>query len=142
MQTSKGSRVIDNWYIPKLELLQSVTSKIHENGAAVQWSADATEQCHVTEIKELAHSSNNQEYESQICHFLDCADKCQWFDIATAICEAHINFCSLTDDPGLESDGDDDRLCENPGEDPLSTISTTEALLTCIWPAAPVAGTI
>ena len=74
VQTSKGSRVIDNWYIP--ELLQSVTSNIHENGAAIQWSANVTEQCHVTEIKELVHPSNNQEYESQICHFLDCTDKC------------------------------------------------------------------
>ncbi|KAF8240478.1 hypothetical protein L208DRAFT_1233242 [Tricholoma matsutake] len=75
-RTSKGNAVINSWYIPKLKLLQSVTSNIRENGAAIQWSADATEQCHVTEIKEPSHSSNNQEYESQICCFLDRMDKC------------------------------------------------------------------
>ena len=41
--TGKCSRVIDNWRIPKLELLQSVTSNIHDNGAPIQWSADTTE---------------------------------------------------------------------------------------------------
>ena len=76
VQTGKCSRVIDNWHIPKLKLLQSVTSNIHNNGAPIQWSADTTEQCHVTEIKEPLCSSNNQEYESQICHFLDHTEKC------------------------------------------------------------------
>ena len=42
-QVGKGNKVIDNWYIPKLKLLQSVTSNIHKNGAAIQWSADVTE---------------------------------------------------------------------------------------------------
>ena len=103
-QTGEGNAIINNWYIPKLKLMQSVTSNIHKNGAAIQWSADATEQCHVTEIKEPLHAGNNQEYESQICHFLDCADKCQWFDIATTIHEASIDFCFLTDDLCLEKD--------------------------------------
>jgi hypothetical protein len=31
-QTGKRSKVIDNRYIPKLKLLQSVTSNIHESG--------------------------------------------------------------------------------------------------------------
>ncbi|KAF8228858.1 hypothetical protein L208DRAFT_1289319, partial [Tricholoma matsutake] len=123
-------------YIPKLELLQSVTSNIRKNGASIQWSADATEQCHVTEIKEPSHSSNNQEYESQICCFLDCSDKCRRFNIATTICEAHIDFHFLTD-PCPENDGDDDSV----SEDPLTVISMTAALLTHIQPTAPVTGT-
>ncbi|KIL54380.1 hypothetical protein M378DRAFT_182564, partial [Amanita muscaria Koide BX008] len=138
-RTGKGNRVIDNWYIPKLELLQSVTSNIRENGAAIQWSADATERCHVTEIKEPSRSSNNQEYESQICRFLDRADKCRRFDIATAIREARINFRFLTDDSGLVKNGDNDSSCENPEDD---IVSTTAALLTHIQPAAPVTGTV
>ena len=142
-RTGKGNKVIDNWYIPKLELLQSVTSNIRENGAAIQWSADVTEQCHVTEIKGPSHSTNNQEYESQICRYLDRADKCRRFDIATAIREAHIDFCHLTDLPGLENfNDDDDGLSENPEEDPLFSVGTTAALLTHIQPVAPVAGTI
>jgi hypothetical protein len=69
-RTSKGGRVIDNWYIPKIKLLQSVTSNIRENGAAIQWSGDATERCHVAEIKEPARSSNNVEVQCQWAHGL------------------------------------------------------------------------
>lgn len=141
-RTGKGNAVIDNWYIPKLELMQSVTSNIRKNGAAIQWSADATERCHVTEIKEPSRSTNNQEYESQICRFLDRADKCRRFDIATAIHESRIDFC-LTDDVCPENDVDDIGISENPGEpeDPLSIVSTTVALLTHIHPTSPVTGT-
>ena len=65
-------------------------------------------------------------------------DKFRQFDIATAICEAHIYFHSLTDSPGPENDGNDNGLSKNPEEsdDPVSTISTTEACLThipCYW---------
>ena len=51
-RTGKRGKVIDNWYIPKLELLQSVTSSIRESGAAIQWTAYTTERYHITEIKE------------------------------------------------------------------------------------------
>ena len=88
-QVGKGNRVIDNWYIPKLKLLQSVTSNIRENGAAIQWSADVTERCHVTEVKDPSYG-NNQNYKSQICRSLDCMDKCRQFDMATAIRKAHV----------------------------------------------------
>ena len=137
----KRSKVIDDWHIPKLELLQSVTANIRENGAAIQWSADVTERCHVTEVKDPSHG-NNQEYESQICRSLDRADKCRRFNIATAIREARIDFRFLTDDPDLGNNDNDDGLFENPEEDPLSTISTTATLLTQIQPAALVTGTI
>ena len=146
-RTGKGNAVIDNWYIPKLELMQSVTSNIRENGAAIQWSADATERCHVTEIKEPSRSSNNQEYESQICRFLDRADKCRRFDIATAIREAGIDFSFPTHDPRSENnnngDSDEDGIPENPEEpeDPLPIVSTTAELLTHILPTSPAAGT-
>jgi hypothetical protein len=75
-RTGKGGNVIENWFIPKLELRQSVSSSIRANGVAMQWTADITEQCHVTEIKVPSHASNNQEYKSQICHYLDHDDKC------------------------------------------------------------------
>jgi hypothetical protein len=53
-------KVIDNWYIPKLEFLQSVVPSIRASGAAFQWSADITEHAHITEIKNPAHAMNNQ----------------------------------------------------------------------------------
>jgi hypothetical protein len=96
----------------------------------------------VTEVKDPSHG-NNQGYESQICCSLDHADKCQRFDIATTIREARIDFRSLIDNPDPGNNDDDDGLSQNPEEeDPPSIFSTTADLLTQIWPAAPVAGTI
>jgi hypothetical protein len=63
IQVGKRSKVINNWHIPKLEFLQSVVSNIHDNGVAIQWSADVTECAHVTKIKNLMSSTNNQNYE-------------------------------------------------------------------------------
>ncbi|KAN0075262.1 hypothetical protein V8E55_011285 [Tylopilus felleus] len=44
--------------IPKLELLQHVIPSICDS--VMQWSADATEHAHVTEVKNPAHAGNNQ----------------------------------------------------------------------------------
>lgn len=88
----KGDRVIDNWYIPKLELMQSVVPNIRQNSVAIQWSADITERSHIAEIKIPAHSGNNQQYESQITHHLDRTEKCRRFDLATSVREAAIKF--------------------------------------------------
>ncbi|KAF8232144.1 hypothetical protein L208DRAFT_1465802 [Tricholoma matsutake] len=43
VRSRKARNMINDWYIPKLELLQSVTSSICDNGAAIQWTADSTE---------------------------------------------------------------------------------------------------
>ena len=74
--TSKGNQVINNWHIPKLELMQSVTLSICESGLPIQWSTDHTEHCNITKIKAPSRSGNNQEYEAQICRYLDHAEKC------------------------------------------------------------------
>lgn len=66
-RVGKGNRPINNWYIPKVEMLHGVVPSIKESGAVHQWSADITEHCHVTEIKHPARSGNNQHYEAQIC---------------------------------------------------------------------------
>ena len=79
-------------------------------------------------------NSNNQDYESQIRRSLDRMDKCRRFNIAIAIREAHVDFCSLVDDPDPENNDNDDGLSENPEEDPLS--------ITRISPATPITGTI
>ncbi|KAG1849723.1 hypothetical protein F4604DRAFT_1883751 [Suillus subluteus] len=59
-------RPIENWHIPKLKLLQSITSSTRKVGALIQWSADATEHEHILEIKEPAQQTNNNNYDLQI----------------------------------------------------------------------------
>ena len=95
----------------------------------------------MTEVKDPSYG-NNQDYESQICRYLDRTDKCRRFDIATAIREARVDFRSLMDNLGPENNDDDDGLSENPEEeDPPTIISTTTNTLTQIWPAAPATET-
>jgi len=79
--------------------MQSVVPNIHDNGVAMQWSADPTECTHITEIKHPLKSTNNQDYESQICHYLDHAEKCQQFDLAMAVHEALIDFWLIDGGP-------------------------------------------
>ncbi|KAG1887977.1 uncharacterized protein F5891DRAFT_987934 [Suillus fuscotomentosus] len=76
---------IENWHIPKLELLQSITSSTHKVGALIQWSADATEHAHISEIKEPARQTNNNDYDPQICRHLDQEEKLRHFAIATLL---------------------------------------------------------
>ncbi|KAF8814617.1 hypothetical protein BYT27DRAFT_7326430 [Phlegmacium glaucopus] len=144
----KGRVVIDNWYIPKLEFMQSVTSSVCDNGAPIQWSADHTERCNITEIKVPSRAGNNQGYEPQICRYLDRDEKCRQFDLATAICEAKIDFHSLF----CSSDADDDNgnveysgLFEDPEEpnnESLSTINSTSDLFTHIQPVTRLSGAV
>ncbi|KAG1814627.1 uncharacterized protein BJ212DRAFT_1273959, partial [Suillus subaureus] len=72
----KGGKVIDNWQITKLKLMQSVVPSICNSGIIAQWFADVTEHAHITEVKDPARASNNNDYDPQICHYLDCANKC------------------------------------------------------------------
>ncbi|KAG0697850.1 hypothetical protein DFH29DRAFT_1003402 [Suillus ampliporus] len=61
---------INNWFIPKLELLQNITSSTRKVGALIQWFADATEHIHVSKIKDPARRTNNNDYNPQICRHL------------------------------------------------------------------------
>jgi hypothetical protein len=131
-QTRKGGKVIDNWYIPKLEFLQSVVPNICDNGVAMQWSADPTECAHITEIKNPSKSTNNQEYESQICCHLDHAEKCQRFDLATAVCEASVDFRLMNDVQDLDDDENNLDNPYDPEEPALDTVTTTTALLSTV----------
>ena len=86
-----GNRPINNWYIPKLKLMQSVVPNIRANSVAFQYSADATEHAHNTKIKNPACSGNNQNYETQICCDLDHTDKLHQFDLANSIHESYMD---------------------------------------------------
>ena len=63
----KGNWLIDNWYIPKLELMQNIAPSVRHSGVAIQWTVDITEHAHITEIKDPAWQSNNNNYDPQIC---------------------------------------------------------------------------
>lgn len=89
-RVGKGNRPIENWYIPKLELLQSIVTSIRESGAVYQWSADITEHAHITEIKHPAKFGNNQKYEAQICRSLDRTDKICRFELAISLRDSSI----------------------------------------------------
>ncbi|KAI0039113.1 hypothetical protein FA95DRAFT_1504627 [Auriscalpium vulgare] len=81
----KANKIIDNWHIPKLELMQSVVPSIQEMGAPIQWTADVTERSHITLVKNPFRSSNRRDFDSQICRYLDREEKCRSFDMALAL---------------------------------------------------------
>ena len=124
----KGKSTIENWFIPKLEFLQSVVPSIRLNGAAIQWSADATEHAHIEVVKDPARGGNNRDYKSQICRSLDRSDKIRNFDLATAVKEANIDFWAFFNSP---DDNNDYFEVDSDLTDDLArrTISSTEVLL-------------
>ena len=76
---------LDHWQIPKLELMQSIVPSIEQVGSLLQWLADTTEHAHIEVIKDPASRTNNQNYNSQICRYLDCTEKCWQFNTAVAL---------------------------------------------------------
>lgn len=117
--------VIENWHIPKLELMQSVVPNIMANGVPMQWTADPTEHAHITEVKVPARAGNNQHQESQITRHLDRMDKCRRFDLATSVRDAGISFGITLDstlDTGDQQDTTEDLLREI---DPVFDLSPT-----------------
>jgi hypothetical protein len=113
-----------HWEIPKLELLSSVVPNIKSNGVASQWSADFTEHAHIPLVKDPASAGNNQQYEAQICRYLDRLEKIRNFDLAAAIRGSGIQFGAADDtnsQNGHESDTDSD--------DEHLRVSTTAELL-------------
>ena len=100
-----------NWFIPKLELLQSIATSIQWVGAPIQYTADVTEKGHSTLIKQPARSRTNlRDYDPQICRYLDRDEKCRLFDLTTStriaavdlIKEALISGEDLSDDDEAE----------------------------------------
>ncbi|KAI6022462.1 hypothetical protein BKA83DRAFT_4464045 [Pisolithus microcarpus] len=67
----KTKHVLKHWHIPKLELMQSVVPS---------WSADTMEHAHIEVIKDPASTTNNHNYDSQICR---CLDRYEKYDIWT-----------------------------------------------------------
>ncbi|KAI6121304.1 hypothetical protein F5141DRAFT_999730 [Pisolithus sp. B1] len=72
----KMKHVLKHWHIPKLKLMQSVAPSVKWVGSILQWSADMTEHAHIEVIKDPTSSTNNHNYDSQICQCLDHYKKC------------------------------------------------------------------
>lgn len=137
----QGSEPINNWHIPKLEFLQSVVPNIRANGVAIQWSADITEHANITVIKDPARSGNNQNYEPQICRYLDREDKCRNFNLATSVRDAGIDFRAHTSNSEGDNDDDDtDSLDEDFNDTSPLSISRTEGLVNLIDSVSPLTG--
>ncbi|KAG2739313.1 hypothetical protein P692DRAFT_20881930 [Suillus brevipes Sb2] len=96
---------INNWFIPKLELMQSITASTRKVGALIQWSADATEHAHISEIKDPARHTNNNDYNPQICRHLDRLEKLRHFEIATTLKSHVVDPGTETEDEGGEEEG-------------------------------------
>ncbi|KAG2053494.1 hypothetical protein BDR06DRAFT_972282 [Suillus hirtellus] len=60
------------------------------------------EHAHIMEIKSPAHSSNNNNYDPQICYYLDHANKCCHFDLAMSL-------LNNVPDSGKQDPGDDEK---------------------------------
>lgn len=123
-----------NWYIPKLEFLQSVVPNIQLNGVAIQWSADATEHAHIEVVKDPTKSANNQNHEPQICRYLDRLDKLRDFDLATGIRQSKLDFRgdNVTPDP--------DAFVDELGEESHFNISTAADLHANVDFVSPLIG--
>ena len=122
--------VIDNWYILKLELLQSVAPTVRLNGAPHQWSADFTEHAHIDVVKEPVRSGNNRAHESQICRYLDRLEKVRNFTLWTSIRDTGVEFRATSSE---EENAEDERADD--------IISTTAELLPFLWTSGYHAGT-
>ena len=104
----KGKKPIDNWYIPKIKLMQSMAPSISRVGVAIQWSADITEHAHINQIKDPARASNNNNYDPQICRQLDHLEKCRNFELALSLKDPE----QQPDTPAETSDEPDDKMTD------------------------------
>jgi len=96
LRRGMGNKLINNWYIPKLELMQSVVWSIPRVSVTIQWSADITEHAHVDQIKDPMHGSNNNNYDPQICQQLDRLEKCRSFDLAMSLKDSGLQLDTST----------------------------------------------
>lgn len=134
----KGHVPIENWHIPKLEFMQSVVPSIRANGVPLQWSADTTEHAHIIVVKDPVDSGNNRNHESQICRHLDRQEKCDQFNLSTAMRDAGVNFRARFYN-GSPDDDDDTASVASDSSDVIQVANTSD-LLDNINPVTPLTG--
>ncbi|KAL4072342.1 hypothetical protein V8B97DRAFT_2023518 [Scleroderma yunnanense] len=114
--------ILEHWHIPKLELMQSVAPSIKHISSLLQWSADTTEHAHIKVIKDPASATNNHNYESQICRYLDHLEKCQCFDTAVSLHKFAHPVPQQTIESGLHNDSDAESTQEDIADNPNPTL--------------------
>ncbi|KAI6027981.1 hypothetical protein BKA83DRAFT_4048883, partial [Pisolithus microcarpus] len=124
---AESGSALDHWFIPKLELMQSVTPSISKLGVPVQWSADTTEHAHIEVIKEPASTMNHQNYNTQICRYLDCVERCRLFKTATRLSTLSDADDTHDQDLAAEDDGAED------GDTNMADNEDAAAILKDIW---------
>ena len=65
--------------------MQNFVLSISQLGVPIQWSTDITEHAYISKIKIPARASNNNNYDPQICWYLDRAEKCWTFKLAISM---------------------------------------------------------
>jgi hypothetical protein len=88
--------------------------------------ADTTEHAHITLIKDPGDATNNNNYDPQICRFLDRAEKCRLFDIGVhlSLAEASCVTGRAEDEIDSDSDNNNDYSGEPPEVHPASVLSS------------------
>ena len=133
VRRGKGSHPINNWYIPKLELMQNIAPSIRRSSVAIQCTADVTEHAHITEIKDPARQSNNNNYDPQICRHLDMKEKLRCFDLATTFRQLALDAAKeATSASTMEDNEDSDDDQESEGE--LVHDKLSISFLALSWP--------
>ncbi|KAG2083210.1 uncharacterized protein F5147DRAFT_782998 [Suillus discolor] len=102
-QGAKSKNILDNWYIPKLELMQSVVLSVYQDPAEL---------------------TNNQNYDPQICQYLDHIEKCQHFHTATSIAQ-QLQSQMDTATTGYGDDDLDDGINDDKGADEADDLQAT-----------------
>ncbi|KAF8837316.1 hypothetical protein BDN67DRAFT_991809 [Paxillus ammoniavirescens] len=81
------SGVKTDFYIPKLELLQSFADAIKSSGVIIQYTADVSERLLITHCKKpfLRTSKQAKDFVEQVIQILDCEEKMRLFDLFTLL---------------------------------------------------------
>ncbi|KIJ10397.1 hypothetical protein PAXINDRAFT_86129 [Paxillus involutus ATCC 200175] len=126
-QGTKGG-ILEHWQIPKLELMQSVAPSISQTGSLLQWSADTTEHAHIEVVKDPASTTNNHDYNSQICQCLDHLEKCRQFATAVGLREIadHVHESVAVDSNDMIPE-------DNGNKDPGDDSEQTTDVLNDLW---------
>ncbi|KAG0693496.1 hypothetical protein DFH29DRAFT_816265, partial [Suillus ampliporus] len=76
----------DDFFIPKLELMQSFTRAICNVGSLLQWTADVSERLLITHCKHpFERTSRQRDFVLQIAHILDREETIRLFDLYTLL---------------------------------------------------------
>jgi hypothetical protein len=131
---------MDHFQIPKLELMHGVAPSVIDSGAVIQWSADTTEHAHITEIKVPGRSGNNQDYNPQICRWLDRSEKHRNFSLALQLLVSDTDPTETFSNEGVLEDTDDVDQLDGPSlaTPPPDFFSQASKLSTNISPSTPL----